>query len=63
MAQQAAPVLLVVLARLVASTWHEGECGLCGHGILGMAAPAVLLLLLGRDGGAWVQRCRESISA
>lgn len=53
-------MLLVVLARLVASTWHEGECG---HGILGMAAPAVLLLLLGRDGGAWVQRCRESISA
>lgn len=26
MAQEAAPVLLVVLARLVSSTWHEGEC-------------------------------------
>lgn len=39
MAQEAAPVLLLVLARLVSSTWHEGERGVCGHGILGMAAP------------------------
>lgn len=26
MAQETAPVLLVVLTRLVSSTWHEGEC-------------------------------------
>lgn len=45
MAQEAASVLLVVLAKLVSSTWHEGECwGVrAQQGSLGTAACRVPL--------------------
>lgn len=77
MAQEAAPVLLVFLTRLVSSTWHEGGC----RGDRGLASARVPLRgsargqrALGRvreevrgwgvEGeGSWCGAARESIRA
>lgn len=63
MAQEAAPFLLVVLARLVSSTWHEGECwgAWAQRGSLGTAAWRGAC---GREGGVpWDGHAGECIGA